>query len=114
MVVVYFLAFTPVSSLVFADRGIKDESAAVSKIPVVMLLFDELSLAAITTADGEIDAGRLSNFSRLERISTWYRNTTTVSTQTEKAVRDLIWHPPRQKYSAKLRRVSSKPFHFAR
>lgn len=90
MVVVYFLAFTPVSSLVFADRGIKDESAAVSKIPVVMLLFDELSLAAITTADGEIDAGRLSNFSRLERISTWYRNTTTVSTQTEKAVPAIL------------------------
>ena len=90
LVVVFFLIFTPVKSLIFIDTDFEVGPLAGSKTPIVMMLFDELSLAAITTPDGEIDAGRLPNFSRLERISTWYRNTTTASTQTEKAVPAIL------------------------
>lgn len=89
-VVVFFLLFTPVKSVIFSVGDVEGSPTAGSTTPLVMLLFDELSLAAITTPDGEIDAGRLPNFSRLEKISTWYHDTTTVSTQTGRAVPALL------------------------
>lgn len=90
VIVVFFLAFTPIKNLILPERGFEGDAIARSKTPIVFLLFDELSLAAITTPDGEIDAGRLPNFARLERISTWYRNTTTVSTMTHRAVPSIL------------------------
>jgi hypothetical protein len=99
-VVIVFLFFTPVSSFLASEKGIGSNLEAQKDTPVVMLLFDELSLAAITTPNGQIDAGRLPNFARLAQMSTWYSNTTTVSTSTAESVPAILTGlRPREKLS---------------
>lgn len=58
--------------------------------PVIVILFDELSLQSLLGADQRIDAQRFPGFAALAEISTWYRNTTTVSPRTETAVPALL------------------------
>jgi Sulfatase len=83
---VLFLFVSPVSDLTFA-RGAEVRLANVEAgAPVVMVVFDELPVTDLLTAEGEIDAGRFPSFARLARESTWFRNTTTVSAGTTRAV----------------------------
>ena len=91
VVVVAFLMFSPVHKLL--ETGSTQDvqpQAAEQSTPVVMLLFDELSQAAITAPGGHIDAGRLPNFAKLASLSTWYNNTITASVLTEKAVPAIL------------------------
>lgn len=90
LVVISFLFFTPVKNFLLPDDPAEITAKAGEQTPIVFLLFDELSLAAITTLEGRIDAERLPNFARLERLATWYYDTTTVSSRTEKAVPALL------------------------
>jgi hypothetical protein len=107
VVVVSFLFFTPANSLLGSEEIIIDSgSEAQNDTPIVILLFDELSLAAITTPDGSIDAGRLPNFDRLSQHSTWYFDTTTVSTFTGKSVPAILTgQRPKEKHSALYSKV---------
>ena len=83
---VLFLLVSPVSELTLA-RGADVRLANVeARAPVVMVVFDEFPVTDLLTADGEIDAERFPSFARLARESTWYRNTTTVSAGTTRAV----------------------------
>ena len=90
LVIIFFLAFTPVNILLLPESDIVAGSKAGLQTPVVFLILDELPQAAITRPDGEIDEGRLPNFARLAKMSTWYHDTTTVSTQTERAVPAIL------------------------
>ena len=87
---IYILAFTPINNLFLPDSVDSYGVERGAEIPVVMLILDELSMAGLVTPDGEIDAGRLPNFARLERTSTWYHEATTVSAYTEKAVPAIL------------------------
>jgi hypothetical protein len=83
---VLFLLVSPVSELTLA-RGADVRLANVeARAPVVMVVFDEFPVTDLLTADGEIDAERFPSFARLARESTWFRNTTTVSAGTTRAV----------------------------
>ena len=83
---VLFLLVSPVSELTLA-RGADVRLANVeARAPVVMVVFDEFPVTDLLTADGEIDAERFPTFARLARESTWFRNTTTVSAGTTRAV----------------------------
>ena len=90
LLLLYFLFMTPVYKLLDAGAGVAPEQFGGRKTPVVVLVLDELSQAAISREDGSIDAGRLPNFARLADMSTWYNNTTTASVQTERAISSLL------------------------
>jgi hypothetical protein len=82
-----FLLDTPVEKLVFASGGA--QAAAIetkATTPVVFLLFDEFPVIDLQDRSGAIDAGRFHNFARLAAGSTWFRNTTTLSSNTTVAV----------------------------
>ncbi len=61
-----------------------------SKPPIVMVVFDELSLVDLMNSEGNIDARRFPNFAKLSSGSTWYKNATTVSYATQVAVPAIL------------------------
>jgi hypothetical protein len=90
LVLASFFFLSPVSKLLFSQAGVIPGLVAGKQTPVVFLLLDELSQAVISLPSGAIDTQRLPNFARLAALSTWYGNTTTVSTQTERAVPAIL------------------------
>ena len=86
--VLLFLVFSPVSELVFPEStGASEARAATGKpVPIVMVVFDELSGASLMDSSRHIDATRYPSFARLARDATWYRNATSVADFTSEAV----------------------------
>ncbi len=81
-----FLLASPIEKLVLpedVDAAVTDVSA---RAPVVMIVFDEFPDFSLMNRSEKIDADRFPNFARLARHSTWFRNATTVSHTTTKAV----------------------------
>jgi hypothetical protein len=58
--------------------------------PIVLVVFDELPLNSLLDADGTIDAGRYPNFAALARDAYWFRNASTVSSETVWAVPAIL------------------------
>jgi hypothetical protein len=88
VVLVLFLAFSPVSELV---RPGEEEGETVagpvrSSVPIVHIVLDELPESTLAGADGRIDAQLFPNLARFARDATWYRNATTVDDLTTEAV----------------------------
>jgi hypothetical protein len=78
-----FLFASPVARVVFPG-GVAEVGGmpARAPVPVVFVVFDELSVTSLMDASGSIDAVRYPNFAALARQATWYRNATTVSDST--------------------------------
>lgn len=91
VVLVWFLAISPASALVF--RGPTAAAATGPRIsnpvPVVVVIFDELSGASLMR-DGRIDGERYPAFARLADAATWYPNATTVEDNTVRAVPTIL------------------------
>jgi hypothetical protein len=88
---VVFLFGTPVEHLVFPNSEARAASALVRHpTPVVFLLLDELPTVTLEDANGDIDQGRFPNFARLARSTLWFKNMTTVSSNTTTAVPALL------------------------
>ena len=85
-----FLLSSGTSRLVFADEPRAAEAGIDEPAPVVMVLLDELPLTAVMTSDGEVDAELLPNLAELAAGSTWFRNTTAVSSSTWYAVPSVV------------------------
>jgi hypothetical protein len=86
-----FLFGTPVQDLVFPNAQARAAAAYVRHpTPVVFLLFDEFPTITLQDEKGDIDAGRFPNFARLARSSLWFRNMTTISSNTTTAVPALL------------------------
>jgi Sulfatase len=86
-----FLFGTPVQHLVFPNAEARAAAAYVRHpTPVVFLLLDELPTITLEDENGDIDAGRFPNFARLARSTIWFRNMTTVSSNTTTAVPALL------------------------
>jgi hypothetical protein len=58
--------------------------------PIVIVVFDEVSVNSLLDGDREIDKERYPNFARLAADATWYRNASTVSSQTVWAVPAIV------------------------
>ena len=94
------LAALVVPALFLADPVVRQtlqpfESAASlpaveRKPPIVLVIFDELPLNSLLAADGTIDAGRYPNFATFARDSYWFRNTSTVASNTSHAVPAIL------------------------
>ena len=87
---VSFLALSPVSELIGGGEGSAAASAASSRTPVVLLIFDELPAISLMDERRRIDGRRLPAFGQLASTSTWYRNATTVSDGTYVAVPAIL------------------------
>lgn len=87
-----FLFLSPASSVVFRSGGAGAAAASQvgQPVPVVMVVLDELPVVSLMDPDGGIDATSFPNFARLASMSTWYRNTTTVSGLTTWAVPAIL------------------------
>lgn len=100
----FLTALAPASLVVpllfLADPGIQQSllasasGAALQTIertpPIVLVIFDELPLNSLLTADGNLDAGRYPNFAALARESYWFRNASTVASNTSHAVPAIL------------------------
>jgi Sulfatase len=89
LVLVLFLAFSPVSRLLESPPEPRLADAP-SGAPVVMVVLDELPTVSLLRADGELDAVRYPNFARLAEDATWFRNATTVHEWTTGAVPPML------------------------
>lgn len=82
-----FLVTSGTSRLLWEDEARAATGVAVDDPrPVVMVVFDELPLASLLDADGQIDATRFPNFARLAGEATWFRNATSLSPNTPGSV----------------------------
>lgn len=99
---VLFLFFSPVSDITLASDTEVEVAHVRADTPVVLIVFDEFPITTLLDRDGQIDAVRYPNFARLARGSTWFRNATTVSSGTTRAVPAILTgryprsghHPP--------------------
>ena len=86
-----FLFSSPVSKVVFPPP---QPEAAYPKVnataPIVMVIFDELPVTSLMDERRRIDPVRYPNFAALAQDATWYRNATTVSGSTAKAVPAIL------------------------
>lgn len=64
--------------------------AAPPRIPVVMVIFDELPTHSLLGRSGRIDHIRYPNFAKLASGSTWYVNATTASDATKFAIPSVL------------------------
>lgn len=90
---VIFLATDPVRSMAFGHGSVGYAFADESQQPhdeVVLIVLDELPLAALLERERTIDAERFPNFARLAETSTWYPNTTGVHISTTLTLPALV------------------------
>ena len=87
---VLFVVVSPVSALILGGTDEARAQPVQAQAPVVMVVFDELPLASLLDARGRIDAKRYPSFATLARDATFFRNATTLSDQTTKAVPAIL------------------------
>jgi hypothetical protein len=90
LLLAWFLGFSPASELAWPGGPEVERGAVPRPVPVVVVIFDELSSASLIDRQRKIDAQRWPNFAALAKESTWYRNATTVSDQTTRAVPTIM------------------------
>ena len=88
----FIFAFSsPVSNLVFpSEVSTVKVPPAKNASSVVMVIFDEWPTSSIVNGAGTIDRASFPNLARLADMSTWYRNSTSVSSATFYAVPALL------------------------
>ncbi len=84
------------------DADLEDTlSPEVPKVPIVLVVLDELPVNTLMTVDEEIDTKRFPGFARLARSSTWYRRATAAAESTAKAIPGIV--------TGNLPRLDSEP-----
>jgi len=68
-------------------RNVADPTLAT---PVVLVVFDGLPLVSLLDDSWQIDSARYPNFAELASTSTWFRNVTTVSDATMRAIPAIL------------------------
>jgi hypothetical protein len=94
----HFLFVSPTSALVvgggagFDDEAAHHVAAQLGGDPpdVAMMVFDALPTVSLLDGTGHIDAEQFPNFARLASTSTWYRNHTTVASDTIQALPAIL------------------------
>jgi hypothetical protein len=85
-----FLFLEPIDDLVLAgDPGVADVRVAGS-VPIVMVVFDEISTVALEDARGRIDPILFPNLAGLARTATWFRHATAPTDETRTATPALL------------------------
>ena len=86
-----FLLRPPVSGLIFEKPGPDEIWQGVSSdIPIVFLVFDELSTSTLMSEHLQINAFRYPNFAALARDAHWFRNASTVAQLSTQALPAIL------------------------
>ena len=85
-----FLFDSPVESLVLPTAAHASVADVSGTVPVVLIVFDEFPIATMMDKHQNIDASRYPNFAELSHEANWYRNATTVSGSTVRAVPAIL------------------------
>lgn len=86
-----FLFNSGVTRILLPGEGQTSAVAHVeSKVPVVVVIFDELPLTSLLDEQHQIDATRYPSFARLAEDAYWFRNATTVADNTLYAVPAIL------------------------
>jgi hypothetical protein len=83
---VLFLFFSPVNKLTLEGEASAQDVGGVARVPVVMILFDELPSTSLLDERRRVDADRFPAFARLARDGTWFRNAYSIYDSTSKAI----------------------------
>lgn len=70
--------------------GTYGQEAVADPVPVVVIIFDELPLVTLLSADGRIDRRLFPNFAKLAEGSAWFRNAITAAPFSAQAVPSLL------------------------
>jgi hypothetical protein len=84
----FFLS--PVGRLVAPSEASAPAAVAPSRMPIVVVLLDELPTTSLLDARGRIDRVRYPQLAALQRDSTWFRNATTVHDHTTSAIPAIL------------------------
>jgi hypothetical protein len=88
---VMFLVSPPVRAVAFGGEPVEVADVRAGRpAPVVLLVVDELPLVSLLGEDDAVDRELFPNFSRLSADATWYRNSTTVASNTPEAVPAIL------------------------
>ncbi|MCE2515090.1 MAG: sulfatase-like hydrolase/transferase [Acidobacteria bacterium] len=90
IVPVVFLAHPDVRSAVLRTEDAPVASRVEHAPPIVFVVFDEFPTSSLLDRDRRIDRARFPHLARLADDATWYRNASTVSSQTVWAVPALV------------------------
>jgi hypothetical protein len=85
-----FLLGGSMRALTAPDQAPPESIASLRATPIVMIVFDELSLVSLLTERGEINAARYPNVAALAADGVWFRNATTVSEYTRWALPAIL------------------------
>lgn len=85
-----FLFGSRAGDLVLASEPAPRTVAVASEVPVVLVVFDELSTVSLLDARGEIDAAPYPSFAALAADSTWFRNAVSVDAWSTNAVPAIL------------------------
>lgn len=85
-----FLFSSQAGDLVLASDPEPRRVEVASDVPVVLVVFDELSAVSLLGEHGEIDSERYPSFAALAADSTWFRNAASVDAWTTNAVPAIL------------------------
>ena len=87
---VLFLFFSPVSTLLFSSPVDIAQVKVNDPPPIVLVIFDEFSSSSLMDEHHRIDAQRYPNFAAFAEDATWFRNASTMSSWTPRAVPAIL------------------------
>jgi len=90
VVIVFFLFSYPINAIGLPGAGGTPGQDTDSEIPVVVVVLDELPLAALLDEDQKIDKRFYPQLSALTETSTWYRNALSVADNTLAALPAIL------------------------
>ena len=90
VVPVAFLMNTSVREAVVRTNELFSHAPVTNAPPIVIVVFDEFPVTSLLDRNREIDRVRYPNFARLAASATWYRNASSVSSQTLWAVPAIV------------------------
>ena len=87
---ILFLFFSPVSTLLFSQSADIAQVEIKNPPPIVLVIFDEFSSISLMDENHRIDARRYPNFAAFAEDATWFRNASTMSSWTPRAVPAIL------------------------
>ncbi|MEJ7788355.1 MAG: sulfatase-like hydrolase/transferase [Thermoleophilaceae bacterium] len=83
---VLFLFISPVSRITLAGEAEAKSVGDISRVPIVMIVFDELPSGSLMDAKRRVDPARYPGFAALSQDATWFRGAHTIYDSTTRAV----------------------------
>jgi len=87
---IVFLSHSQIRKILLWKEPVVPHVNTRTTTPIIFVIFDEFPLTSLLNAQGFIDEEMYPNFAKLAQTSDWYRNATTVSTQTSTAVPAIV------------------------